>query len=57
MPFDSEDAFVPADPSQWPRIGGVPQIIVHPKPPPSDPASDGIDGWIAPGKAFRRPTG
>jgi hypothetical protein len=49
VPMGFEDSFVPPDPSQWPRTGTVPQIIVHPKQPPS--AFDGIDG-IAPGQAY-----
>jgi hypothetical protein len=56
MPFDPEDDFIPADPAQWPRIGGVPRIVVHPKPPPGDPApdvpgaafDDGPDDWFVP---------
>jgi hypothetical protein len=57
MPFDPEDAFVPADPSQWLRTRALPHIIVHSKPPPGAPAdnspdSDGIDDWFVP-DAFR----
>jgi hypothetical protein len=48
VPMGFEDTFVPPDPSQWPRIGTVPRIIVHPKEPPS--AFDGIDA-AAPGQA------
>jgi hypothetical protein len=56
MPFDPEDTFIPSDPAQWPRIGGVPRIVVHPKPPPGNPAADvsgaafddGPDDWFVP---------
>jgi hypothetical protein len=56
MPFDPEDNFIPADPAQWPRVGGVLRIVVHPKPPPGNPASDvpgaafddGPDDWFVP---------
>jgi hypothetical protein len=56
MPSDPEDNFLPADPAQWPRVGGVPRIVVHPKPPPGNPASevpgaafdDGPDDWFVP---------
>jgi Restriction endonuclease fold toxin 7 len=56
MPFDPEDTFIPADPAQWPRFGGVPRIVVHPKPPPGSPVSDvpaaafddGPDDWFVP---------
>ena len=50
MPFDSDDdAFVPVDPSQWPRILGLPHIVVQPNAPPSD----GIDDWFVPGNTPR----
>jgi hypothetical protein len=55
MPFDSENAFVPADPSEWARIRALPHIVVYPKPPPNAPSSDGIDDWIVPGKAADGP--
>jgi hypothetical protein len=56
MPFDSEDAFIPDDPAQWPRFGGVPRIVVRPLPPPGNPVSDvsgaafddGPDDWFVP---------
>jgi hypothetical protein len=31
MPFDPENPFVTADPSEWLRIRALPHIIVHPK--------------------------
>ena len=50
MPFDSDDdAFVPVDRSQWPRIFGLPHIVVQPNAPPSD----GIDDWFVPGNTPR----
>jgi hypothetical protein len=56
MPFDPEDTFILADSAQWPRFGGVPRIVVHPKPPPGNPGSDipaagfddGPDDWFVP---------
>ena len=56
MPFDPEDTSIPADPAQWPRFGGVPRIVVHPKPPQGNPGSDipgagfddGPDDWFVP---------
>jgi hypothetical protein len=48
MPFDPENPFAPADPSGWARIGALPQIVVHPKPPPNTPPADGIDDWFVP---------
>ena len=56
MPFDPEDTFIPADPAQWPRLGGVPRIVVHPKPPPGSPVpdvpgagfDDAPDDWFVP---------
>jgi hypothetical protein len=55
MPFDPENPFWPADPSQWWQAGALPRIIVHPKPPPNSPAADGIDDWLLPGKASDGP--
>jgi len=60
MPFDPENAFAPADPSQWLRTRALPHIIVHPKQPPGTPAdnspgSDGIDDWFVPGSASDGP--
>ena len=50
MPFDSDDdAFVPVDPSQWPRIFGLPHIVVQPDAPPPN----GIDDWVVPGNTPR----
>jgi hypothetical protein len=44
MPFDPENAFDPADPSQWARA--LPRIVVHPKPPPDAPPPDElVDGF------------
>jgi hypothetical protein len=48
-PMGFGDTFITPDPSQWPRVGTVPRIIVHPKQPPS--TFDGIDG-TAPGQAY-----
>ena len=55
MPFDPENPFGPADPSQWLQAGALPRIIVHPKPPPNTPAADGIDDWFVPGQASDGP--
>jgi hypothetical protein len=55
MPFDPENPFVTTDPSEWLRIRALPLIIVHPKPPPNAPASNGIDDgpddWFVPNGA------
>jgi hypothetical protein len=55
MPFDPENPFVTTDPSEWLRIRALPHIIVHPKPPPNAPASNGIDDgpddWFVPNGA------
>jgi hypothetical protein len=53
MPFDPEDTFIPADPAQWPRVGGVPRIVVHPNAPPNATSGntagdDEIDDWFVP---------
>ncbi len=59
MPTDPQegidDWFVPADPSQW-QSRGLPRIIVHPKPPSTEPSDnsagdDGIDDWFVPGQS------
>src|SRR5260370_42179980 len=55
MPFDSENAFVPADPSEWAPIRALPHIVVYPKQPPSAPPPDGIYDWIVPSKAADGP--
>jgi hypothetical protein len=48
MPFDPDNPFGPADPSQWQWAGALPRIIVHPKPPLNAPDLDGIDDWFVP---------
>jgi hypothetical protein len=48
MPFDPENPFGLADPSQWARTGVLPRIIVHPKPPVSPAADDEPDDWFVP---------
>jgi hypothetical protein len=47
MPFDPENPFAPADPSQWQPTRTPLRITVHLKQPPSD----GIDDWYVPGQA------
>src|ERR1700676_55906 len=48
MPFDPENPFAPADPSQWLPTRTPLRITVHPKRPPSAPPPDGIDDWYVP---------
>jgi hypothetical protein len=54
MPFDPENPFAPADPSQWLPTRAPLRITVHPKPPPSDGIDEsdgGPNDWFVPGNA------
>jgi hypothetical protein len=54
MPFDPENPFASADPSQWLPTRAPLRITVHPKPPPSDGIDEsdgGPNDWFVPGNA------